>query len=101
MIKSPLEEEFIMFKERLSLSEEQAMQVKNIFEDLMNQFRMEQRERKPLTVPQKWIEYQARKDRSIKSILTEEQKKLYDQIIKERRNRIGEQMRLLRENMIY
>jgi len=40
-----------------------------------------------------------KKDNSIKNILTEDQKKLYEQMKNERRKKIGEEMRKRREIM--
>ncbi len=93
-------QELAMLKERLGLSEEQASQVKIILEDLRGQAeKMREGRRRPRGRFQIMKELEEKKEQSIEKILTEDQKKIYDEIKKERKRRTEEGMRQRHEMM--
>jgi len=94
-----VDEEIFVLKERLSLSENQASQIKHILEDSRNQVKMIREKRvnfrKRLQIMK---EMEEKKEKAIEKILTKDQKKLYEQIKKRRHKKI-EEMRKRREIM--
>ena len=95
-----VDRELSRLKERLGLSEDQASQIKQILEESRNQAKMMReegvswRERREVM-----NEVQEKKDKAIEKILTEDQKKLYKQMKKERPKKIEEEMRNRRKIM--
>jgi hypothetical protein len=82
-----------VLKEKLGLSEDQASQIKQILEEARDEFQT-MRE-KELNSRERWQfirEIEEKKDGAIEKILTKDQKKLYEQIKKERPGRPIEEM---------
>ena len=81
-------QELAMLKERLGLSEDQASQIKIILEDFREQaIKMREERGRPLGRFEIMKELEEKKDQLIEKILTDDQKKKYDEIKKERQKR--------------
>lgn len=86
LIAEDLDEELIEMKKTLKLTEEQTSQIRQILEEMREQNKRVREEMQRLR--EKWIpmlESEEKIDKAIEEILTDEQKKLYEQFRKERR----------------
>lgn len=95
-----VDEELSVLKERLSLSEDQASEIKQILEESRDKFKM-MRE-KGVRWRERWQimkELEEKKEKAIKNILTRDQKNSFEQIKKERHKKIEEEMSKRREIM--
>lgn len=91
--KIDIDEELSVLKERLSLSEDQAIQIKQVLVEVRDEFEMmREKEVNPREVEQLMRELEERKDQAIENILNSDQKKLYEQIKKERPKKPGKEM---------
>lgn len=91
-------EELATLKNQLNLSEDQASKIKNVLEELMSQAEI-RREKEGFRGMQIIRELEEKKDKAIKDILTEDQKKMYEKMKNERRKKFEKEMRE-REKMI-
>lgn len=97
--KIDIDEELSALKERLGLSKDQASQVKRILEELRDQAEMMRKERVNFRGRWRVIKELEKKEKAIENILTDEQKKLYEQMKNERHKKIEEEMRKQHELM--
>ncbi len=92
--------ELLRLKERLDLSEDQASQIKQILEEAREQAKMMREEGVSWRERREVLrELEEKKDKAIEKILTADQKRLYEQMKKERSKKIEEEMRRRRRIM--
>ena len=85
-----INQELSILKERLGLSEDQASKIKLILEEFRNQAgKMREERERPGRFPI-MRELEEKKEQAIEKILTDEQKKIYEELKKERRKIIEE-----------
>jgi len=92
-------QELSILKERLGLSEDQASKIKLILEELRDQAEKIREERERPGKFQIMRELEEKKDQSIEKMLTNDQKKIYEEMKKERKRKTGEGMRQRRKIM--
>lgn len=88
LITEDLDGELRAMKEALGLTEEQTLQIRQILEEMRDQFRKVREEMD--RAREKWrpmLESEEKADQAIREILTDEQKKLYDKYKEERHKR--------------
>ena len=88
--KTEVKEELQVLKEKLRLTLDQAARVRRVLEESRNRAIMIRKERR--NSRRKWQvlkELEEKKEKAIEKILTKDQKKLYEQIKRERHKKIG------------
>lgn len=91
-----INKELSLLKEKLDLSQDQVSKVKNILEEWRAS---SWGKRAAFRNPKQLIQSEQEKEHKIENILTEGQKKLYEQIKKERHKKIEEKMRRRHQRM--